>query len=154
MADGLIFGIGTMTIGGTSVGVLQNVSIEISTSQQELRGGGSLMPVKIAITERTVSGSAEFAKMDPVVLQKVLGGTASGTTTQTITIKDTDKPIEFELILSNPSDGSDVKITLKKCISTSFSMGFAYDNFLIPSFDFSAMADATGTVMEVQLPTV
>ena len=154
MADGLVFGIGTLTIGGTAVGVLQNVSIDISTSSAELRGGGSLMPVKVAITERSITGSAEFAKLDPVIIEKILGGSSTGTTTKTITVKDTDKPAEFALVLKEPTDGSNVSITLPRCISTSLGMAFAYDNFMIPSFEFTAMADGTGTVMTLALPTV
>ena len=154
MADGLLFGTGVVTVGGTDLGVLQNVSFSISTSQAELRGGGSKFPVKVVTTSKNISGSAEFAKMDPVALQKVLGGTMTGSATKTIAIKDNDATVEFELVLKNPSDGSDIQIKLYRCISTNFSLAFSNENFTIPSFEFVAMSNATGNVMDIILPTV
>jgi len=158
MADGLLFGTGVLEIQvGVSplqtLGVLQNVSFTIATSQAELRGGGSKFPVKVVTTSKTVSGSAEFAKLDPEVIQAIVGGTATVTTSTTIAIKDTDPTVEFKLTLKSPNDGSDMTVVLYRCISTNFAMAFSNENFMIPSFEFTAMADATGKVMDVSLPT-
>lgn len=144
MANGIVFGIGSVTVDGTEVGILQNVSIDMSTSQAELRGGGSLYPVAVVPTERSISGSAEFAKFDGALLAKVIGGTYA---TGTLTVNDTDEPIEFVLVLKSPTDGSDISVTLHRCISTSFNMAFAYNDFVKPNFDFSAMATTDGEVM-------
>lgn len=152
MADGLLFGTGTVTVGAQTLGVLQNVSFTIATSQAELRGGGSKFPVKVVTTSRNITGSAEFAKMDPDVLGVLLGGTITGTGTKTLAIKDNDATIEFVLTLKDPSDGSTVNIKLYRCISTNFAMAFSNENFLIPSFEFTAMADASGNVMDIILP--
>jgi len=152
MADGLLFGTGVVTVAGTELGVLQNVSFSISTSQAELRGGGSKFPVKVVTTSKSISGSAEFAKMDPDVLVTIIGGTPTGTTTRTIAIKDNDATVEFELVLKDPSDGSKLQIKLYRCISTNFAMAFSNENFMIPSFEFVAMSNATGNVMDIILP--
>lgn len=154
MADGLLFGTGTVTVGGTALGVLQNVSFSISTSQAELRGGGSKFPVKVVTTTKSISGSAEFAKCDPVALQKFLGGAITGTTTRTIAIDDDDATVEFQLVLTDPSDNTGVTITLFRCISTNFSMAFSNENFMIPNFEFVAMANASGNVMSIALPAL
>lgn len=159
MADGLIFGTGTLEIAiGADVsvlGVLQNVSFSISTSQAELRGGGSKFPVKVVTTTKSISGSAEFAKCDPTVLHKVLGGTmTAGTGNETIAIGDDDATVEFKLTLEDPTDNTGVSIVLYRCISTNFSMAFSNENFMIPNFEFVAMADNVGKVMDIVLPTV
>lgn len=150
MANGIVFGIGKVeilpkdSVTPIEVGILQNVSIDMSTSQAELRGGGSLYPVAVVPTERSVGGSAEFAKFDGALLANVIGGTTVGST---LTVTDKDAPIEFKLTLTSPADGSDISIQLLRCISTSFNMSFAYNDFVKPNFDFSAMADDTGKVM-------
>lgn len=149
MANGIVFGIGSLTVDGTEVGILQNVSIDMSTSQAELRGGGSLYPVAVVPTERSISGSAEFAKFDGALLGKLLGATyVAGTGTLTVEddVFDTSA-LEFVLVLKSPTDGSDISITLHRCISTSLNMSFAYNDFVKPNFDFSAMATADGKVM-------
>lgn len=157
MADGLIFGTGDITVkvgagADITLGVLQNVSFTIATSQAELRGGSSKFPVKVVTTSRNITGSAEFAKMDPEALQVFLGGTLTTATATTLAIKDNDATVEFKLTLKNPTDGSEVTCVLYRCISTNFAMAFSNENFLIPSFEFTAMADATGKVMDITLP--
>ena len=160
MADGLIFGTGTVEVQvgsdtAVQLAVLQNVSFSIGTSQAELRGGGSKFPVKVVTTTKTISGSAEFAKCDPEVLHKFLGGTlTTSTDTKTIAIGDDDATIEFKLTLKDPTDNTGVTVLLYRCISTNFSMAFSNENFMIPNFEFAAMADATGQVMDITLPTV
>jgi len=154
MADGLVFGTGTLKIGSSTFGVLQNVSFTIATSQAELRGGGSKFPVKVVTTSKTISGSAEFAKLDPTVLGLILGVTPTGTSPKVIAITDDDPTVEFVLELSDPTDNSGMKIKLYRCISTNFAMAFSNENFMIPSFEFTAMADATGNVMDITIPTI
>lgn len=154
MADGLIFGTGSVTVDGVALGVLQNVSFSISTSQAELRGGGSKFPVKVVTTTKSISGSAEFAKCDPDVLGKVLGVTPSGSASKVIAITDDDPTVYFELVLTDPTDNTGVSIKLYRCMSTNFSMAFSNENFMIPNFEFAAMADDTGKVMDITLPDV
>lgn len=162
MADGLLFGTGTVEVkvgsaNALTLGVLQNVSFSISTSQAELRGGGSKFPVKVVTTTKSVSGSAEFAKCDASVLQAILGGELSTNSVptpniHTIALKDKDATVEFKLTLKEPSDGTNISVCLLRCISTNFSMAFSNENFMIPNFEFIAMADASGHVMEIILP--
>lgn len=155
MADGLIFGTGSVTVGGTELAVLQNVSFSIATSQAELRGGGSKFPVKVVTTTKSVSGSAEFAKCDPVAIGKILGITpAVEDGLQTIEMTDDDPTVYFELVLTGPSDNTGTSIKLYKCMSTNFSMAFSNENFMIPNFEFTAMADDDGKVMDIVLPTL
>ena len=155
MADGLIFGTGTVKVGGETLGVLQNVSFSISTSQAELRGGGSKFPVKVVTTTKGITGSAEFARCEADVLGKVLGVTpTAGTGTKTIAISDDDETVYFELTLEDPSDNTGVAIKLYRCMSTNFSMAFSNENFMIPNFEFAAMADTEGKVMDITLPDV
>jgi len=157
MADGLLFGTGVVTVKvgvatDITLGVLQNVSFTIATSQAELRGGGSKFPVKVVTTTKSISGSAEFAKMDPEALQVFLGGTITTDIAKTLAIKDNDDTVEFKLTLKDPTDGTNCTIVLYRCISTNFSMAFSNENFMIPSFEFTAMSNATGQVMDVILP--
>lgn len=150
MANGIVFGVGSLTIDGTEVGIVQNVSVDISTSQAELRGSGSKMPVAVVTTEKSITGSAEYAKFDGALLAKLTGGTHN-TTDGTITVGADDESMAFALVLKSPADGSDITINLHKVVSTSLGLSFSLGDFTKPNFDFTAMADDLGDVMTITL---
>jgi hypothetical protein len=156
MAEGIVFGIGKVEIlpdgeaTPIEVGIIQNVSVDISTSQAELRGGGSKMPVAVVTTEKSISGSAEFAKFNGNVLRTVVGGTYDSGT-DTIVIDSEDDSLEFKLTLNTEPDGTGTEVILHKVVSTSLGLSFSLNDFTKPSFDFSAMADSSGNVMTISL---
>jgi hypothetical protein len=151
MANGIVFGVGKLMIDSVEVGIVQDVSVDISTSQAELRGSGSKMPVAVVTTEKSISGSASYAQFDGALLGKLTGGTYDDTA-GTVTIGSEDESIAFELVLMSPADGSDLTLTLHKVVSTSLGLSFSLNDFTKPSFDFTAMADDdTGNVMTISL---
>lgn len=156
MAEGIVFGIGKLEIlpdgeaTPIEVGIMQNINVDISTSQAELRGGGSKMPVAVVTTEKSISGSAEFAKFDGNVLRTVLGGTYDDVA-KTITIDQNDESLAFKLTLNTEQDGTGTELVLHKVVSTSLGLSFSLGDFTKPGFDFTAMADASGNVMTITM---
>jgi hypothetical protein len=52
----------------------------------------------------------------------------------------------FELYFKTSYNGKDMTIKLNACKSSKLSLGFSSQKFMIPEFDFQAMADAAGNV--------
>jgi len=59
--------------------------------------------------------------------------------------------VYFKTATSNFGVAKEVTIKLNACKSTKFSLGFANQKFVIPEFDFQAMADASGNVFTLSM---
>ena len=53
----------------------------------------------------------------------------------------------FSCELYTPYGGKSLVLTLNQCIASKLSLGTKLDDFMIPEFDFSAFADASGNVL-------
>ena len=77
----------------------------------------------------------------------------AGAATDILTITGTNQSlgsvVDFKAVLTNSFKGRQTVLTLNKCISTKFSLPFKQDDFLIPSFNFSAQDDGTGNVFSL-----
>lgn len=73
--------------------------------------------------------------------------TVNGSNTQLGTITS------FKAVLQNSFNGKQSVLTLNKCISTKFSLPFKQDDFLLPSFNFSAQDDGLGNVFSFSTET-
>lgn len=59
--------------------------------------------------------------------------------------------VYFKTFTSNFGVAKDVTIKLNACKSSKLSLGFANQKFIIPEFDFQAMADASGNVFTLSM---
>lgn len=80
-------------------------------------------------------------------------GASTGGMTVTGTNQTLGSVIDFKAVLQNQFKGSQSVLTLNRCISTKFSMPFKQDDFLLPSFNFSAQDDGTGNVFSFSSQT-
>lgn len=145
------FGIATLTFGGKNVGYLQNVTIDFAFDQASLFSGATLYPIDVRVHTGTITGNAEFADIDAVTFQKLLGGSIAG---DVLTVNNSASPSTFQLVLTLITDTVTFSITLVKCRSTKLSMAFARDNHLIPNFDFSAESNDAGQVATIDVGDV
>jgi hypothetical protein len=76
--------------------------------------------------------------------------TYGSSSTDILTINGTNEALgsvnTFKAVLSNSFRGKQTTLILNTCISTKFSMPFKQDDFLIPSFNFSAQDDGSGNI--------
>jgi len=142
------FGLATMRMDGRILGHLQNVSVEMAFDSATLYSGKALFPVDVRVHTGTISGSAEFADLTAVGVEKILGGTRTGAQ---VALDNLTSPATWELELTLTTDGTTFTITLNRCRATSLSFPFVRDGHVIPNFDFSAEADASGNVGTIAL---
>ena len=142
------FGIATMVYGGVNIGYLQNVSIEFSFDVAQLYSGAAIYPIDVRTHTGTITGTAEFADLNAITFQKLLGGTRS---LDTLTLSETDFPTTFALVTTVVTDSITFQITFNKVRSTSMSIPFARDNHLIPSFGFAVESDDSGNVATIDV---
>lgn len=77
---------------------------------------------------------------------------ASGTTL-TINNQLTGTTPVFSATLSGTYDGKDFSITFNKCVGSKLGFGTKQEDFTIPEFDFSVMADSTGEIGTISFDT-
>jgi hypothetical protein len=145
------FGIGTMKFGGTEIGCLQNVSIDFSFDVAQLYCGAGLFPVDVRTHTGTISGTAEFAELNAVAFNRILGGGIAGSV---LTQTNMNKPDTFELELELITDAITFLITLKKCRSSQLSIPMSRDSHVIPSFQFQSEAATDGVVFTIDVGDV
>lgn len=142
------FGIATMTLGGIDIGYLQGVTIDFSYDTADLYSGAAIFPVDVRTHTGSINGSAEFAQLNAVTFEKILGGTR---TFDTIDLDDTDFPSTFQLVTTVVTDSLTFQITFNKVRATGLSLPFARDNHVIPNFSFKCEADASGNVATIDV---
>jgi hypothetical protein len=142
------FGMATMVLGGVEIGCLQNVSIDFNFESAELFCGSALYPRDVRVHTARITGNAEFAELTAVGIEKLLGGTLTGSQLQ---LDNTDAPSKFQMVTSLVTDGITFSITFKKVLSNKLSLAFARDGHLIPNFDFMVQADTDGSVATIEI---
>jgi len=148
---GVQFGIATMVFGGINIGYLQNVNVDISYDTAKLYSGAGLFPVDVRPHTGKITGSAEFADINAVAFEKLLGGTRTG---DTIAVDNTDSPSSFQMVTTLITDAIPFILTFMKVRSTKLSLAMVRDNHLIPNFDFEIEADANGSVASIDVGDV
>jgi hypothetical protein len=138
----------------TPFGALQDVSLKSGFGVKKLMGPGALTPIAVAASERTVTGSAKWAKIRARSLQMLMNGTvatATGKTTYTANAAD-DLPT-FDLQCKSPADGSATQLNLYNCYASDVNIPLTMNDFSIPDFSFECMGRASdGVLFEIILP--
>ena len=141
------FGLGTLKADAVTFGYLQNFSIDFSFDEQSLYSGAGLYPVDVRVHTGDVSGSAEFADINAVAFEKLLGGTRTDGDLQ---LDNTSYPSTFQLLWTMETDSLTFQITAHKCRSSKLGMSFSRENHVIPNFDFKCYADTSGDVFLIE----
>lgn len=145
------FGMATMLYGGQNIGCLQGVNMDFSFNTAELYCGSGIFPQDVRVHSGTITGSAEFADLTAMAFEKLLGGTRTNTT---IGLTETSKPATFAMVTTLITDGVNFIITFPSVRSTKLSLAYVRDGHLIPNFDFSVEADASGSVATIDVGDV
>lgn len=145
------FGMATIVFGGVEIGCLQNVTLDFAYSVAELYCGTGMFPSDVRTHTGKINGTAEFADLTAVALEKILGATR---TNDDLVLSNTSKPATFSMVITLITDSITFMLTFNKVRSTKLSMAFVRDGHLIPNFDFSVEADANGSVATIDVGDV
>ena len=142
------FGLGTMRQDGEILGHLQNFSLDFSFDVAKLYSGAGLYPKDIRTHTGSITGSAEFANLTAKGVERLTGGTRTGTS---VAIANTSYPNTWQLVFTMTTDSVTFTITLNECRATNLRFPFARDSHVIPNFDFEATADGSNSVGTIEL---
>ena len=142
------FGLGIMRQAGEILGHLQNFSLDFSFDVAKLYSGAGLFPKDIRTHTGSIAGSAEFANLTAKGIERLTGGTRTGTS---VAISNTSYPSTWELEFTMTTDSVTFTITLNECRATNLRFPFARDSHVIPNFDFEATADDANSVGTIEL---
>lgn len=99
----------------------------------------------------TATGTYTFASADggKKIQYSQMNDNGAGGVTMGITNSMLGTAPTFKTVLSGAMDGKAMTIVLNACMTTKFDLSFKQDDFTIPSFDFSAFADSSGSPGEI-----
>jgi hypothetical protein len=145
------FGIADLMYGGAEVGCLQSLSLDFSFSTAALHCGNALYASDIRTHSGEITGSASYADINALGLQKLLGASLSGSE---LTLNTTSKPVSLEMVVQIVTDGVALTLTFPKVRTTKFALSFVRDGHLIPNFDFSIEATSEGVVAYIEIDEI
>lgn len=133
------------------IGKVQNVSINVSYENAQMRGGGDVFPVDTKFFDGACEGSFEFS--DPTATQFLLFGgiyASAGASSGTWTLSGTSKPEKLSLVFTNVTDGITSTYSVMRASLTTKTNEFSRTEFMNPSYDFVAQANNAGDVLKIQ----
>ena len=133
-----------------TIGKVQNVSINITYENAQMRGGGDVFPFDTQFFDGAVEGSFDLA--DPTAQHGLFfGGTyVSGGTSGTWTLSGQSVPINFALRFQNTTDGVTSTYLIRKAYLMSQTNDFSRTEFLNPSYNFIGQQNFLGDVIQIQ----
>ena len=145
------FGMAIMRLDSVTLGYMQSITLDFNFESAQLYGGSNIYPVDIRTHTGSISGSAEYASLNAIGVEKLLGGTRTGSS---IAISSTSYPGTFQVIIQMTTDSDTFRIDLNTVKSNKLSFSWARENYIIPNFDFFAVADSSGNVGTVTIEEV
>ena len=147
--------IATPRVGEPAVfGTVQDVSIDISYSDKELRGEDQF-PVDIARVTGKVGIKAKFATIDGKLFNNIFFGANAITSGERVKITLNNQPMgatpEFALSFETNYKGAKRTMLFPRVISQKLNLSFKNEDYTIPDLEMSAFADESGKVMEMEL---
>ena len=134
-----------------SIGKVQNVKIDVSIDQAQMRGGGDVYPVDTQFMNGSVEGSFDFADETATQLLFFGGAYASGgAASGTWTLSGASKPEPVSLSFSTVTNGITSTYTVLKAYLASKSNSHSRTDYMIPSYSFIAQTNFKGNVMSIQ----
>ena len=147
-----VFGVGTLQVSGTagsfSLAKLQNVKLDISYDNAQLRGGVDVFPVDSQFFNGKAEGSFEHADVQLSQIAYLMAGSgafAGAGGSGTFTLTATHKPKAFQMVFSGVTNGITGTWKLQKVYIPQLSMDYSRTDYMIPSMNF--VCDSTGGVV-------
>jgi hypothetical protein len=134
-----------------AIGRAMNVSINITYDQAIARGGTLVFGDDMKYYNGAIEGNAEYAEIDVQGWSRLFGGSyaSAGNASGTWTLSATQQPINFVLETNVLTDGVTGRFSLLKCYSNQLSIKFDRENYLIPNFNFVAVANFEGNIATI-----
>jgi hypothetical protein len=134
-------------------GRLEKVSLNITYDQALARGGTMVFSDDMKMFNGNIEGNAEFAEVNVEDLGRILGGNyaSGGNASGTWTLSATNKPFPFAIVFQDITDGVTGTFKLFRCFSSQLSLAFDRENYLVPNFNFVAVANQDGRIGEFAL---
>ena len=131
---------------------LQNLSFETRDTMKTAEGK-DIWPVAKRLASRNVTIRAQWLRVQAQGLAKLNGGVPTYANNKTtVTISSDSIPSSFKMELSNPSDGSEIKLTFFNVTPMNFTFPLTLKEFSMPSVEFEVSADEDGKVYSYTLP--
>ena len=151
-----VFGVGTLQVSATgqifSLAKLQNVKLDVSYDNVQLRGGTDIFPVDSQFFNGKAEGSFEHAQVELSQIGYLLFGSgayAGAASSGTITVSATHRPKAFQMIFSGVTNGITGTWKLQKVYVPHLSIDWTRTDYMIPAMDF--ICDSTaGNVLTWQ----
>lgn len=140
------FGVALIYFDSEAVGYVQDGSIDIAYEKALLWDGNDIFPKQIVAHSGAVSGSGSYAQLTAEGFYKILGGTLMDIgETHRLRIVSTTAPPEIELQFSTVLNDKTFRFTFPRVMSGQLGVEFARDGYIIPGFEFQAVAEETGS---------
>lgn len=144
-----VFGVGTLQISATgqifSIGKIQNVKLDISYENSQLRGGVDVFSVDTQFFNGKAEGSFEYGSIELSQIAYMLFGSgayAGAGGSGTVTVSATMKPKAVQMVFSGVTNGVTGTWKLQKVYIPKLSLDYKRTDYLLPSMDF--ICDSTG----------
>src|SRR3990167_1501260 len=140
--------------GGSATKVIakvQNVNINVTYDQVQMRGGGDVFPVDTQFMNGSCDGSFEFS--DVTASHNLLVGgiyVSAGNSSGTWTLSAVSVPEAASLVFVNVTDGVTSTWTIMRAYITEQANEFNRTDYLKPTYNFVAQANIKGSVATVQ----
>jgi hypothetical protein len=104
----------------------------------------------------TATGVYTFAAADTTIAVKISYDYTSASAGNTITIAQQAMGTAntFKTVMSLPYNGQKAQITLNACVSAKLSLATKLEDFVKPSFEFEAFADASGNLGTISVAEI
>lgn len=151
-----VFGVGTLQISATgqifSIGKIQNVKLDISYENAQLRGTVDIFPTDTQFFNGKVEGSFEYGSIELSQIAYMLAGSgafAGAGGSGTVTFSATVKPKAVQMIFSGVTNGITATWKLQKVYIPKLNLDFKRTDYMLPGMDF--VCDSTaGNVLTIQ----
>lgn len=133
-----------------TIAKVQNVSINVSYENAQMRGGGDVYPVDTQFFDGKCEGNFEFSDQTATQLLLIGGIYASGGASGTWTLSAVSKPESVSLVFQNVTNGITSTYSIMRAYLSQSTNDFSRTDYLTPSYDFISQANNQGTVLKVQ----
>jgi len=148
------FGVGVLQVSATAgvvtLGKLQNVTINVTYENSQMRGGTDVFPVNTQFFNGAVEGTIQYADIELSSLGKLIAGSgafAGAGGSGTVTFTGLVKPSRFQLRLSGTTNGITSTVTLDRVYIPELTLNFDRTNYMQPELTFIAEASPTTFVI-------
>lgn len=151
-----IFGVGALQISATagifSIGKVQNVKLDISYENAQLRGGSEIFSTDTQFFNGKAEGSFEYGQIELSQVARMMFGSgasfAGAAGSGTLTVSATLYPKGVQMIFSGVTNGITATWKLQKVFIPKLSLDFKRTDYMLPSMDFFCDSTA-GNVLTI-----